>query len=324
MNAFPHRAPIRPIATKNSFFGISALFLVFAFLLAPLRANSQSSSFAGVVVENTCNAQIQEPAEATWKKIGPTRGVPRPLLDGERVMCSPHTPGSVTVLVSKIYKSVSGGEIYRVEMGTALTDVVNYSDLAATRGASYPSTIFTSPSSEGAVDPQNFVVRWTPPARIGEVLLAIAPKSGGDGLFSIGHISGSSGSFDSQPLRDALEKYRDRGGLDPLVLRLHDEAGQDYAVTFTVLTPPDQKKLARELAEWDSQSGIVQHLGRASVFSSLSLYSEAAAESELALKESPQSPLLLQLAANAELRTGNSARAGELEKQFSQLTAKAR
>jgi len=324
MNALANRAPIRPCATTNLFVGISAPFLAFAFLLVPLRANSQSPSFAGVVVANTCSAQIQEPGQSGWKKISPTRGGPRPHLEGEKVRCSPQTPGSVTVLVSKQYKSVSGDECYRVVSQDALTDVVKYSDLAATRGASYPSTIFTSPSSEGAVDPQTFIVRWTPPARIGEVALTIVPKSGGDGLFSFGGIPGGSGSFDSQPLRDALEKYRDRGGRDPLVLRLHDEAGQDYAVTFTVLTPPDQKKLERELAEWDSQSGIVQHLGRASVFSSFSLYFEAAAECELALQESPQSPLLLQLAANAEQRSGNSARAGELENQFSQLTAKTR
>ncbi len=106
-------------------------------------------------------------------------------------------------------------------------------------------------------------------------------------------------------------------------MRLRDTAGQEYSVSFTVLTPPNTKKLVQDLAKWDSKDALVRHLGRGSVFSNYALYYEAAEESELALKESPKSALLLQLTANAERRTGNAARAAELERELSQVTAKA-
>ena len=140
--------------------------------------------------------------------------------------------------------------------------------------------------------------------------------------FQSGHFEASSASFDSQELRDALANYRDRNGFAPLVLRLSDTEGHEYHVSFSVLTPPNQKRLAQELAEWDAKDGLVRHLGRASVYFDFGLYSEAAAESELALKESPKSSLLLQLTANAERRTGNLPRASELEGELKQMSAK--
>jgi hypothetical protein len=101
-----------------------------------------------------------------------------------------------------------------------------------------------------------------------------------------------------------------------------DTLGHHYDVTFSVLTPRDTKKLQQDLEEWTDKDKLMRHLGRASAFAGFSLYSEAAEEYELALKDSPGSVLLVQLAASAERRTGNIPRASELDGQLKQMMAK--
>jgi hypothetical protein len=322
MNATSNRNAVRENVSELARRWIIPALAVVALLILPLSAHSQGTMFAGVVVGNNCNAQVWEPDGTAWVKLNSPRGVPRPLVDGEKVKCAAPT-GSLTIFVSKSYKTVSGSEIYRVQSGAVLSEVVKYSDLAATRGEQPPETIFYSPPSQGAIEPEHFVVRWNPPPGAGELTLSVAPENGGKDLCGSLSFAGSTKSVDSSELRDALAQYRDHGALDPLVMRLRDAEGQAYSVSFTVLTPPNAKKLTQDLAKWDSKDALVRHLGRGSVYSTYALYFEAAEESELALKESPKSALLLQLAANAERRTGNSARAAELERELSQVTAKA-
>jgi predicted Zn-dependent protease len=103
---------------------------------------------------------------------------------------------------------------------------------------------------------------------------------------------------------------------------MHDTAGNEYSVTFSLLTPPAQQKLDEALAVWKSKDPVVRHLGRASAFTAFGLYGDAADECELALKQAPESALLLEMTAEAQQRTGNTGRAAEITKKLEQLTAK--
>ena len=321
MSTIPHRNTVRALVCHASRKSIFTMILGAIGLFAPARAHAQATTFAGLVIENTCKAQVLEPNEKQWHALVSPRGCHRPLVSGEQLKCG-SSSGSLTILDSKTYKTISGDQKYVVEISSVLNEVVEYSEPAFTRGEKPPDTIFFSPASEGTIQPEHFVVRWVPPPEIGDVALSVVPKSASKNILYSGHLAGASGALDSQQLRDALAMYRDRGGLDPLVLQLIDAKGDPYSVTFTVLTPPNAKKLTQALAEWDGKDSLVRHLGRSSVYSSFGLYYEAATESELALRESPKSRLLLQLTVNAERRTGNSVRANELETQLSQMTAK--
>jgi len=321
MNAIPYRKAVRAdLCELTPRWAISALIAVLV-LVSPLRARAQVTTFAGVVIENTCKAQVFEPEDQKWHVLVSPKGSHRPLIAGEILKCS-SASGSLTLLDSQTYTTISGTQTHKVEVSSVLNEVIRYAEPAFTRGESPAETIFSSPPSGGTIEPERFVVRWSPPGGIGEVTLSVAPEHGDLPLYQSGRFQGSSASFDSQELRDALANYRDRNGFAPLVLRLSDTEGHEYRVSFSVLTPPNQKRLAQELAEWDAKDGLVRHLGRASVYSDFGLYSEAAAESELALKESPKSSLLLQLTANAERRTGNLPRANELEGELKQMSAK--
>jgi hypothetical protein len=321
MNAIPYRKAVRADLCKlTPHWAIPALIAV-VILVLPLCSRAQVTSFAGVVIENTCKAQVFEPEDQKWHVLVSPKGSHRPLIAGEILKCG-STSGSLTLLDSQTYTTLSGTQTHKVEVSSVLNEVIHYAEPAFTRGGSPPETIFSSPASEGTIEPERFIVHWIPPAGIGDVELSVAPESGGLRLFSSRHFPGSSANFDSQQLRDALANYRDRNGFAPLVLRLRDADDHEYLVSFSVLTPPNQRRMEQELAAWEAKDGLVRHLGRASVYSDFGLYSEAAAESELALKESPKSSLLLQLTANAERRTGNTARANELDGEVKQMSAK--
>ncbi len=321
MNAIPYRKAVRADLRQHTFrWAIPAIVAAAVFVL-PLRSRAQVTSFAGVVIENTCKAQVWEPEDQKWHMLVSPKGSHRPLIAGEILKCG-STSGSLTLLDSQTYTTLSGTQTHKVEVSSVLNEVIHYAEPAFTRGESPAETIFSSPPSDGTIEPERFIVRWSPPAGIGEVELTVGPENGGVRLFTSRPFPGSSATFDSQGLRDALANYRDRNGFAPLTLHLRDASDHDYRVTFSVLTPPNRKKMELELAGWDAKDGLVRHLGRASVYSDFGLYFDAAAEFELALKESPKSSLLLQLTANAERRTGNSSRASELDGEVKQMSAK--
>ncbi|MGC1582442.1 MAG: hypothetical protein WA766_13230 [Candidatus Acidiferrales bacterium] len=321
MNEIPYRKAVRADLCKHTLRWVIPAIIAAAAVVSPLHTHAQVTTFAGVVIENTCKAQVFEPEDQKWHALVSPKGSHRPLIAGEILKCS-STSGSLTLLDSQTYTTISGTQTHKVEVSSVLNEVIRYAEPAFTRDRSPAETIFSSPPSEGTIEPERFIGRRSPPAGVGDVELSIAPESCGGRLFTSRHFPGSSATFDSQQLRDALASYRDRNGFAPLVLRLRDADDREYRVTFSVLTPPNQRKLEQELAAWEAKDGLVKHLGRASAYSEFGLYSEAAAESELALKESPKSSLLLQMTADAERRTGNSARASELDGELKQMMAK--
>jgi len=302
---------------------VGALGLVL-FLGLPGRARGQHSSFAGWLLDVKCDAQFKESQTSTPPEVNLKPGQRRPLVAGESVHCQ--SGKSLTILVVDGAQTVYPSKWVDIKPSGSAVDsksMVRMFSPAFTRGAGPSQTIFVSPPSEGTVDPEHVIVRWKPPAGEGEVTFAVRPENSERLLCCEGTYPGSSGSLDSAELRAALTKYRDRGAREPLELLMHDASGHEYRVSFTVLTPPDAKKLQLELEEWDGKDELVRYLGRASVFDGFDLFTEAAADYETALKEAPNSPVLLRSTEEAERRTGNSARANELEGKLAQVMAKA-
>jgi hypothetical protein len=108
------------------------------------------------------------------------------------------------------------------------------------------------------------------------------------------------------------------GTVDPLHLILLWEPHK-WSGNVTISVKPENSD---ELLCCEGKDELVRHLGRASVFSSFDLFTEAAAEYEAALKKAPGSALLLEPALAAELRIGNLPRASELEGELKQISAK--
>jgi hypothetical protein len=200
--------------------------------------------------------------------------------------------------------------------------MAQYAEPASTRGASPRDTIFMSPPEDGKVEIDHLVVRWNPADLKGIVSFSLSPQGSEHELWRQEAYPVAKGSLDSEGLRRALSAYRDRGSTAPLLLRMTDADRNTHEVSFSVLTPPDEESLQHLLAEWNSRDALVRDLGRASTYSSFGLYAEAAEACESALRQAPNSSLLLQLTAEAERRTGNSIRAGELTQQLERVMAK--
>ena len=317
------RGDLGSIAARLVFGALGAIL----FLGVPGRASGQETSFAGWLLNVNCNAQIRESSKDPPKRINLKPGQRRPLLVGESVQCQ--SGNSLTIQVVDGSQTVYPDKWVDIKSSaSALNSKSKANTLtsafapAYTRGASPRKTIFYSPPPDGTVDPLHLILLWEPHKWSGNATISVKPEHSDESLCCEGSFSASSGSLDSVELRAAITKYRDRGARDLLELSMRVASGQEYKASFAVLTLPDERKLQKELGEWDGKDELVRHLGRASVFSSFDLFTEAAAEYEAALKKAPGSALLLEPALAAELRTGNLPRAGELEGELKQISAK--
>jgi len=288
---------------------------------APRTLRAQQTAFAGMVKNVNCTAELMEPGAQEKKPLVVGRSGNRPLIDGEQLRCT--GPGSMTIVVAEGRRTISKADGWvPIHQGVMLQGMADYSEQASTRGTPLRETIFMSPPQDGAIEIENFVVRWNPANVKGDVTLILATQGANHELWRQAAFPGAKDHLISEELRRALSAYRDRGATAPLMLRMTDAAGNSYEVSFSILTPPDEETLQQMLAEWNSRDTLVRELGRASTYSAFGLYVEAAQEYEAALQGAPNSFLLLQLAAAAERRTGNSARADELGHRLERAVAK--
>jgi len=290
-------------------------------LCTPRIASAQQTAFAGMVTEMNCSAELMEPGAHAAKDLTLGRSGRRPLIDGEQLRCK--GAGSMTVMFAEGRQTITKDKGWvEVHQGKILQKMAESFEPASTRGASLRETIFMSPPQDGAAEIQNLVVRWNPANLNGDVTLSLSAQGNDRELWRQAGYPGAKGSLDSEELRRALAAYRDRGASAPLLLRMRDSAGNTHVVSFSLLTPPTEEELQQMLAEWNSRDTLVRELGRASTYSAFGLFVEAAQEYESALREAPNSSLLLQLTAEAERRTGNSVRADELTQILERVVAK--
>lgn len=300
---------------------ICLLGIAGALLLAPKITRAQQTMFAGVVIDVNCSAELIEADSQTAKTLTVGKSGGRPLIDGERLRCK--GPGSMTVVLADGRQTITKDRGWvPVRQGKILQKMAEYAEPASTRGKSQRESIFMSPPDSGAVEIQHLVVRWNASAVNGNVTLSLAALGSQKELWHQASYPAEKGTLDSDDLRRSLAAYRERGSSAPLILKMTDTFGNSHEVSFSLLTPPDEEKLRQMLDEWNSRDALVREIGRASTFSAFGLYVEAAEEYESALREAPNSSLLLQLTAEAERRTGNLIRADELTQKLERAVAK--
>ncbi|MGA8074487.1 MAG: hypothetical protein WB995_13490 [Candidatus Acidiferrales bacterium] len=302
---------------------LSGLLLMGLAALAgiPRSAQAQQTAFAGIVTDVNCKAEVKESGNDTPRPLAVGNGNRRPLIAGEQLRCT--GPGSMTVVLAEGRKPISKSDgWFAVQQGAILQGMAKYAEPAFTRGASPDDSIFMSPPSDGAAEIEHLIVRWKTAGIQGDITLSLSAQGSEHELWHQAAIPAANGSLDSDSFRQALAAYRERGASAPLLLKMQDAAGNNFQVSFSLLAPRDEADLNEMLTEWNSRDALVRHLGRASAFSSFSLFVEAAEEYESALREAPDSSLLLQLTAAAERRIGNSTRAAELAQKLDRAMAK--
>lgn len=181
-----------------------------------------------------------------------------------------------------------------------------------------------SPSENSMAAPGQFSIRWMPSAA-GCTLALTIRDVGGKLLWRREDVDGASGFltddgavrvFDDGP-GPALVRYRAETGRGPLTLQLDDSCGGETRVSFLLLSVKSEQSLERELSSWGKETGtLLQHLGRASVYSRYGVFPQAADEYESALRAAPDSRHLLIRTIKAQRRTGNFLRARELERRL--------
>jgi hypothetical protein len=185
-----------------------------------------------------------------------------------------------------------------------------------------------SPSENSTVVPGQFSIRWVPSA-VGCTLSLTIRDVGGNLLWRREDVDGASGSlrddgavrvFDKGP-GPALVSYRAETGRGPLTLQIDDSCGGENRVSFLLLSVKSEQSLERDLSSWGKEAGtLLQHLGRASVYSRYGVFQQAADEYESALRAAPESRHLLVRTIKAHRQTGNFLRARELEKRLPEGT----
>ena len=284
-------------------------------------AKAQQTAFAGIVTDVNCKAEVKEAGDDTPRTLAVGNGNRRPLIAGEQLRCT--GPGSMTVVLAEGRKPISKSDgWFAVQQGPILQGMAKYAEPAFTRGRSPDVSIFMSPPADGTVEIEHLIVRWNAAGIQGDVTLSLSAQGSEHELWHQAAAPGAKGLLDSDGFRRALAAYRERGASAPLLLKMQDAVGNSYEVSFSLLTPGDEANLIQMLAEWNSRDALVRHLGRASAYASFGLFVEAAEEYETALREAPDSSLLLQLAAEAERRIGNSTRADELAQKLERAMAK--
>ena len=292
-----------------------------AFAGVSRTARAQQTAFAGIVTDVNCKAEVKEAGNDTPRPLAVGNGNRRPLIAGDQLRCT--GPGSMTVVLAEGRKPISKSDgWFAVQQGAILQGMAKYAEPAFTRGASPDESIFMSPPSDGTVEIEHLIVRWRTAGIQGDVTLSLSPQGSEHELWRQAAVAGANGSLDSDGFRQVLAAYRERGASAPLLLKMQDAAGKNYQVSFSLLAPRDEDELNQMLTEWNSRDAIVRHLGRASAYLSFDLFVEAAEEYESALREAPDSSLLLQLTAAAERRIGNSTRAAELAQKLDRAMAK--
>lgn len=181
-----------------------------------------------------------------------------------------------------------------------------------------------SPSENSMAVPGRFSIRWVPSAA-GCTLSLTIRDVGGKLLWRREDVDGTSGfltgddavrAFDEGP-GAVLASYRAETGRGPLTLQADDSCGGENRVSFLLLSVKSEQSLERELSSWGREAGtLLQHLGRASVYSRYGVFPQAADEYESALRAAPDSRHLLIRTIKAHRQTGNFLRARELERRL--------
>lgn len=290
-------------------------------LLGPVAAAAQEGG-AGIVEEIRGAVFWRPNPAAREERLDPKADAARRVYAGEQVRCA--RGGRLRLLLGlkrrAVYPSawftIPRAALARSNPARRMLD--DYGRVGGLdRGDE--SKIF-SPSDHSVAAPRRFSIRWAPSAP-GCTLSLNIRDVGGKLLWRREGVNGARGSLTDDGAARVLDGYRAETGRGPLTLQIDDSCGGESRVSFLLLSVKSEQALERELSSWGEAAGtLLQHLGRASVYSRYGVFPQAADEYESALKAAPESRHLLIRTIKAHRRTGNHLRARELEKRLPDRT----
>jgi hypothetical protein len=222
----------------------------------------------------------------------------------------------------------SSKEEYAVPLAPPTPPTADQKELAAafkdfgTRGGRDRGrgAVLFSPPPHGRALADSMVVRWRPWDAAGKVAIRIETAKHRE-LFNQGGIDGA-GSYSSGALHAALRTRRRNDSEDTLILSIYPKGSTEERdqVQFKVLTPAEEMSLKHDLDSADKQeSPLVRRIERGYAYSSRKLWTEAANEYEVAVKDSPDNVTVLERAIRAENETGNTFLAETYNHQLEKL-----
>src|ERR1700685_3340468 len=183
--------------------------------------------------------------------------------------------------------------------------------------------IYTPPRG-GAARADDLFIRWNPWSGVDRVTISVWSKTTQQRFCCDGEFDGKKGALESSELQKALIPLQDRNPNDrQLFLNVSASLLRDFTVQFTLLSGIEERQLEIDLAAWENKDPLLRHLGRAHVFSTYRLFTQAAEESESALALEPDSPYLLVVSIEAERQTGNSKPLDDLKRRLTMAQKKA-
>jgi hypothetical protein len=190
--------------------------------------------------------------------------------------------------------------------------LMNYGRAGATRGPSADSRILW-PSTNGAVLPDRFVIRWAPVPQ--KIDLAVMSEAKDVTVWGPSEVDGRAGTFKSAALSSALAAFKSKAGSPALILTLTVANSSDWEeVHFSLLGAKQEQDLNAQLDFWEKHTdGLALRLGRGYTYSRFNLFADAAEEYESALSSAPESHSLLEDAIQADRLAGRPSRVKELQ-----------
>lgn len=311
---------IKTAALILTAFGVAIIALT-----SPRKAIAQEGG-AGIVEEIRGAVFWRPNPGAREERLDPRADAARRLYPGEQVRCT--RGGSLRLWLGLRRRTVCPSAWYTIPRATpsrsnlARRMLDDYGRVGGLDRGNQSKIL--SPSENSMIVPGQFSIRWVPSAA-GCTLSLTIRDVGGKLLWRREDVDGASGFltddgalrvFDDGP-GPVLVSYRAETGRGPLTLQIDDSCGGENRVSFLLLSVKSEQSLERELSSWGREAGtLLQHLGRASVYSRYGVFPLAADEYESALRTAPDSRHLLIRTIKAHRRTGNFLRARELEKRL--------
>jgi hypothetical protein len=277
-------------------------------LLAPAR---MQTSFAGVIADVACTADLKE-TSGQVQRLPKGRDLDLPVSAGEQVQCTGAGDLSLA-LPGELKRLTARDKWFTIREGPSTGSILGFSEPRVTRA---PVPLLFSPAEHGIVRAEHATIRWRAAPDMGDVTFTLRVRGGTRVLCCKNTYSGSTGRIDAPELREAFRSHRGSQPARELRLTMRERQGDEHSVEFFVLSAARDAELLRKLTRWSQPDAMVRHLGRASVFTEFRLMDEAWLETQEALKDAPNNPVLMQLAARAANRAQDIRRADELLEQL--------
>ena len=156
--------------------------------------------------------------------------------------------------------------------------------------------------------------RWTPvPAQLN---ISVFVSGDSSPIWQQAGVDGRFGFYTSDGLKNALKKIAEKRFEEYLELQIRDPEDIVTSAKFKILSSKDEELIQNELDLLETENELLRRIGRALIFESYDLYSEAAVEYEKALSFSKNSVDLLTATARAQANAGNFGRSIEIRNKI--------